>query len=220
MSNAEVIEKTRSFIETKFATEEGAHDWWHLYRVWQLTKHIANQEKDANMLVVELGALLHDIADWKFHSGDLEAGPKAAKEWLESCKADKEIIDQVVYIVRNVSFKGGTNKYTMETIEGMIVQDADRLDGMGAIGIARTFAFGGHLGRQIYDPNNKPKEYKSFEEFKNSLKEGTTINHFYEKLLLLKNRMNTDTGKKMALLRHKYMENFLKEFYAEWEGKI
>jgi uncharacterized protein len=137
MNSQDLVQSTADFVKKKFEKEGSGHDWWHLYRVWQLSKRIAKEEKDADMLVVELAALLHDIADWKFHNGDEEAGPKAAHQWLESLKIDKEITEQVVYIVRHISFKGGANKHSMKTIEGKIVQDADRIDAMGAIGIAR-----------------------------------------------------------------------------------
>jgi len=220
MKNEESISKTVEFVRKKFEKEGSGHDWWHIYRVWQLSKHIAVKEKDVNITVAELAALLHDIADWKFHNGDEEAGPNAAKKWLKSIDADSKTIEQVVYIVKHISFKGGTNKHFMETIEGKIVQDADRLDAMGAIGIARAFAFGGHLNRTIHEPGENPKNYKDFDSFKKNLTKGSSINHFYEKLLLLKDRMNTETGKKMADHRHKYMEDFLEEFYAEWEGKL
>jgi uncharacterized protein len=219
MSNTAIVQKTADFIEQKFAAEGSGHDWWHMYRVWQLAKTIAEQEKGADMFVVELGALLHDIADWKFHDGDPEAGPKAATAWLTEQKVSSEVIDQVVYIVRHISFKGGTNKHAMQTLEGKIVQDADRLDAIGAIGIARTFTFGGSHGRVMYDPNSAPQTFNSFEEFKASIKKGTTVNHFYEKLLLLKDGMHTTTAKKIAQSRHEYMEKFLDEFFAEWEGK-
>jgi uncharacterized protein len=214
----DLMQMTAEFVKEKFKSEGSGHDWWHLHRVWQLSKHIAKEEGGANMLVVELAALLHDIADWKFHDGDEEAGPKAAQSWLESIKVDDEIIKQVVYIVKHISFKGGVKNYVMESIEGKIVQDADRLDAIGAIGIARVFAFGGNFNRPIHEPDEKPKNYNNFEMFKKNLTKGSSINHFYEKLLLLKDKMNTKTGKKIAQRRHEFMEQYLKEFYAEWEG--
>jgi uncharacterized protein len=220
MKDQVFVNKTAEFVKEKFAAEGSGHDWWHLYRVWQLSKSIAKKEKAADMLVVELAALLHDIADWKFHNGDEEAGPKAARKWLEKLSLDENTIERVVYIVRYISFKGGVNRHSMETLEGRIVQDADRLDAIGAIGVARVFAFGGSLNRPIHDPNESPKAYDNFEMFKKNLTKGSSINHFYEKLLLLKDRMNTKTGKAMAEHRHKYMEQFLDEFYSEWEGKI
>jgi len=218
MNDKELIARTADFIRDKFESENTGHDWWHMKRVWDLSKTIGKKEHGANMLVVELAALLHDIADWKFHE-DPKAGSKAAKAWLNSIKVDPDVTKQVCYIVDHVSFKGGTNQHKMQTLEGQIVQDADRLDGLGAIGIARTFAFGGAAGREIYNPNLKPLSYKSLEDFKQKIKTNHTINHFYEKLLLLKEYMNTQTAKEMAEDRHKFMEKFLDEFYDEWEGK-
>ncbi len=197
----------------------GHHDWWHELRVLRLARHIAAKEEGADMLVVELGALLHDIADWKFVDGDLTAGPKATREWLASQNASEDLIEKVTYIVENISFRGGTNKHVMQTLEGKIVQDADRLDALGAIGVVRTFSFGGSRNRPIYDPDNKPQTYMSFDSYRKTIDQNTTINHFYEKLLLLKDKMNTKTGRQIAEHRHKYMEDFLEEFYAEWDGQ-
>jgi len=200
--------------------DTSGHDWWHVHRVLKLSQYIAAHEKDANMEVVELAALLHDIADWKFNDGDLEAGPQAVRDWLGAHGAAEELIEKVVYIVEHISFRGGTNTHEMQTLEGKIVQDADRLDALGAVGIARTFAFGGSAGRAMYDPDNAPaQQYSSFEEYRNSLHDSTTVNHFYEKLLLLKDRMHTATARKLAEHRHKVMEEFLAEFYQEWDGK-
>lgn len=218
MTSEQVVSKTADFVKTKFSGEGSGHDWWHMYRVWQLAKHIAQKEDKVNMLIVELAALLHDIADWKFHD-DPKAGPNATREWLEQLKVDQSVIDEVAFVVEHTSYKGGFNKYKMRTIEGKIVQDADRLDALGAVGVARTFAFGGSAGRPIYDPNIKPLQYSSVKDFKDKIAVNHTVNHFYEKLLLLKNQMNTKTGKQIAEARHKYMEDFLKEFYSEWEGK-
>jgi uncharacterized protein len=220
MTQAEIIDKTAAFMRHKSTGEGTGHDWWHMYRVWQLSKAIGSQEKDVDMFVVEVGALLHDIADWKFHDGDDEAGPKAAREWLESIGTDESVIRQVAYIIPRVSYKGGTNKLVMESLEGKIVQDADRLDAIGAIGIGRVFAFGGSFGRVMHDPSSKAQNYESFEGFKKQLKNGSTVNHFYEKLLLVKDGLHTETARKLAAHRHQYMEDFLKEFYAEWEGKL
>ena len=216
MSDDEIIEKTADFVRRKFADESTGHDWWHMYRVWQLSKHIAQYEQGANRLIVEVGALLHDVADWKFHDGDMEAGPKAARNWLEKLGVDEPFIQHVEDIIRNVSFKGAGVPSSMKTIEGKIIHDADKLDAIGAIGIARTFAFGGAHGRSLYDPSRKPKKHADFEAYKSDA--GPTINHFYEKLLLLKERMYTDTARRMAEKRHTYMEAFLTEFYKEWEG--
>lgn len=217
MTDAELIEETKSYVEKKFTQESTGHDWWHIYRVWRLAKHIAKHEKKVNLLIVELSALLHDIADFKFHGGDLEAGPKAAREWLESLKAKEEVIAAVEDIVRNVSFKGAHVKSDLSSKEGQIVHDADKLDAIGAIGVARVFAYSGAHGRVIHDPAIKPSLHSSFEDYHQA--EPTAINHFYEKLLLLKDRMYTSTGKNLAESRHAYMESFLEEFYQEWEGK-
>jgi uncharacterized protein len=217
MNKRDPVSETAEFVKEKFANDSTGHDWWHLYRVWTMAKRIAEEEKGANMLVVELAALLHDIADWKFHDGDSGVGPTAAREWLKNINTDEENIDQVVYIIKHISFKGGFDEHKMQTLEGKIVQDADRLDALGAIGLARLFATGAKLGKIIHDPS---KEYTSFEEYYKNISKNTMINHFYEKLLLLKDKMNTKTGKKIALHRHEYMERYLEEFYAEWDGKL
>ncbi len=211
-----VISKTLEFVKTELYGAEAGHDFWHVFRVWNLAKTIGKEEK-ADMFVIELGALLHDIADSKFHSGDETIGPKKAKEFLESLKVNQKTIKHVVNIIENISFKGGNEKQKFKSIELDIIQDADRLDAIGAIGIARTFNYGGFLGRELYNPNIKPNLNMTKEEYKKS--KAPTINHFYEKLLLLKDRMNTKTGKKMAEKRHEFMENYLKEFYKEWEGE-
>jgi uncharacterized protein len=213
----QLIEKTVDFVRTKFSGESSGHDWWHMYRVWQLSKTIVTNEPEADPFVTELGALLHDIADWKFHDGDEEAGPKAAREWLTSLQIDEKVITHVEDIIRTVSFKGGGVPSNMKTLEGKIIHDADKLDAIGAIGITRTFAYGGATGREIYNPDQKPNHHKTFAAYKED--KSHTVNHFYEKLLLLKDRMYTDTAKVMAQKRHEYMERFLEEFYAEWEGK-
>ena len=218
MTKQQVIQETADFIKDKFSGEGSGHDWWHMYRVWQLSKQLAKGE-GGDLYVIELAALLHDIADWKFHD-DENAGPKATKQWLENLGVKEDVISQVTYIVLHISYKGGTNKHKMQTIEGQIVQDADRLDALGAVGIARTFAYGGAAGREMYNPNIKPQTYASVAELKESKSQNHTINHFYEKLLLLKDKMNTKTGKKMAERRHDYMKKFLKEFYAEWESTL
>lgn len=215
MNHQEIIDQTVKFVKETLANAEGGHDWWHIYRVWQLAKKIASIEK-TNLLVVELGALLHDIADAKFNDGDESIGPKKAREFLQSISVEEEIITHVEKIIQHISFKGGNFEQAFNSTELAVVQDADRLDAMGAIGIARTFNYGGFKNRAIYNPNIQPNLNMSKEEYKNST--APTINHFYEKLLLLKDRMNTATGKAMATHRHNYMEQFLEEFYKEWEG--
>ncbi len=211
---SDLVNKTAEMIKAKFESEGSGHDWWHIYRVWQLAKTIAKGE-DADMEIVELGALLHDIADYKFHDGDDEIGGKKSREWLESLGMEEERIEAVVHIVDNISFKGG-GKNNMQSLEGKVVQDADRLDAIGAIGIGRCFVYTGYKGHVMHDPNNKPKLNMTKEEYKSNV--ATAINHFYEKLLLLKDLMNTKTGKEMADHRHKFMETYLEEFFQEWDG--
>ncbi len=216
MKNQAIIDKTIVYVKSAQEGEGTGHDWWHTERVWRVAKQIGKNET-ADMVVVELAALLHDIADFKFHGGDDEIGAKTAKKWLESLSLEPVLIEQVCEIVKNVSFKGANVTPPKLSIEGQIVQDADRLDALGAIGIARAFAYGGKSGREIHNPNYKLKMHDSFESYKNGV--STSLAHFYEKLLLLKDRMNTKMGKKMAESRHKFLENFLEEFYKEWEGK-
>ena len=217
MDKEKIIEKTKEFVRNKLEGEGSGHDWWHIYRVFNIAISIAKTEKqEVDIFVVRLGALLHDIADWKFNNGDTDIGVKISRDFLESLNVDTEIINHVADIVKNISFKGAGEKSNMKTLEGMIVQDGDRLDAIGAIGIARTFAYGGHDNREMYNPNINPENHETFEQYKNN--KGTTINHFYEKLLLLKNLMNTEVGRKYAKKRHKFMEEYLEEFYAEWNG--
>ncbi|MDL2341914.1 MAG: HD domain-containing protein [Patescibacteria group bacterium] len=217
MTQQEIIEKTAEYIKVKFSEENTGHDWWHMFRVWQLSKTIAASEPDADLFTVELGALVHDIEDWKFHDGNEEVGPQAARKWLQSLEVEESVIDNVCDIIRTVSFKGAGVASNMATIEGKIIHDADKLDAIGAIGIARTFAYGATHHRPMYDPDIKPQFHDSFDTYKAG--DAPTINHFYEKLLLLKDRMYTDTAKKLAQARHDYMATFLDEFYGEWDGK-
>lgn len=214
MNKKEVINKTAKFVQKKLDGEGSGHDWWHVYLVWQLAKKIGRKE-NADMFVVELSALLHDVADWKFNNGDESIGADITKEWLTKLDVEKSIIDQVSYIVGNVSFKGAGVDHTMKTLEGKVVWDSDKMD-IGAIGIARTFAYGGYKKRPIYDPRIKPEFHKNFEEYKRS--NSPSINHFYEKILLLKDKMQTKTGRKMAIHRNKFLKSFLKEFFDEWNG--
>ena len=216
MNKRKVVDKTAKYVESKLSGEGSGHDWWHVYRVWKNAIHIGKQEK-ADMFVVELAALLHDIADWKFTDGDETVGPRLARGWLENLGVGKKVVDHVCDIIATSSFKGAGVKSEMKTLEGKVMQDADRLDAIGAIGIGRTFAYGGHKGREMYNPNIKPEFHTSAEQYKNNIT--PTINHFYEKLLLLKDLMNTKTGKKIATARHRYMEGYLKQFFLEWEGK-
>jgi len=212
-----IIYKTITFVKQQLQNAEGGHDWFHIERVWKNAKLIANEETGADLKIVELGALLHDIADSKFHDGDETVGPRVAREFLQSHKVEKSIIDHVIKIIENISFKGGNLDQKFKSLEMDIVQDADRLDALGAIGIARTFNYGGFKNRAIYDPEVEPNLNMDKETYKKST--APTINHFYEKLLLLKDRMNTKTGKQLAQHRHNFMESYLDQFYAEWDGE-
>ncbi len=211
-----IIDKTCQFVEEKLAGEGSGHDWWHIYRVWNLAKNIAGQE-EANLKIVELSALLHDIADWKFHDGDETIGPKMARQFLLNNQVEREVIDPVIEIIASISYKGAGVPTPMKTLEGEVVQDADRLDAIGAMGIARTFAYGGHKNRLMYHPDEPPVMHQSFEEYKKN--KGHTINHFHEKLLLLKDRMNTTSALRLAEGRHQFMQAYLDQFYEEWDGK-
>jgi uncharacterized protein len=210
------IATTAAYVQELLSGEGSGHDWWHIYRVWNNARSIAANE-NADLYIVELAALLHDIGDHKFHNGDETVGPRLAREWLEQHEVPDEVVGHICDIIKDLSYKGAGTSSVMKTIEGCIVQDADRLDAIGAIGIARAFAYGGHKSRELYNPLIKPELHNSFEQYKAST--APTINHFYEKLLLLKDRMHTDTARKLAEERHQYMEVFLKQFYAEWEGK-
>ena len=193
-----IIDHTARYVRQTLATAEGGHDWWHIQRVWLNAQQIAARE-GGHRLVVELGALLHDIADAKFHQGDEEEGPRRARAYLESQAVEAAVVEAVVSIVRDVSFRKGA---AVETLELAIVQDADRLDALGAVGIARAFSYGGFANQPLHDPTLPPPGK-------------TTINHFYEKLLRLKDRMNTETGKQMAAERHQFMEQYLAQFFRE-----
>ena len=210
-----IINKTKEYIRERMEGEATGHDWWHVLRVYKTSKYIGSKE-NADMFVVELAALLHDISDWKFNNGDSSVGAKLASQWLKTLDVEEGVISKIADIIKTLSFKGGTQSSYQQTIEGKVVQDADRLDAIGAIGIARTFAYGGFKGREIYSPDLSPETYSDFEEYKNS--KGTTINHFYEKLLLLKDLMNTETGKTIAKQRHEFMESYLTQFYKEWNS--
>jgi uncharacterized protein len=212
MEQAVIIEKTVNFVQETLKNAEGGHDWWHIQRVWTNAKLLARTE-DCDILTVELAALLHDIADSKFHNGDEEIGPATAGKFLTSSNIYSDTITHVQQKKRHISFKASFDKATFHSKELAIVQDADRLDAIGAIGIARAFTYGGFKDREIYNPNIKPNLNMSKEEYKNT--KAPTINHFYEKLLLLKDKMNTQTGKQLALQRHNFMESYLEQFYSE-----
>ena len=209
------IEKTEFFVKNELQNAEGGHDWWHIYRVWQNAKTIALTE-NVNVLVVELAALLHDIADSKFYDGDENIGPNKAQHFLTDIGVPADVIEHVVNIIRHMSFKHTFGDVEFSSQEMLVLQDADRLDAIGAIGLARTFNYGGFKNRLIYHPDIKPQNYADIASYKNTT--APTINHFYEKLLLLKDSMNTITGKQLAENRHAFMEQFLAQFYKEWEG--
>jgi uncharacterized protein len=213
LSGVEFIEQK---VRLRFEKEGSGHDWWHIHRVHQLALHIAIKE-NADLETVEMIALLHDVADHKLHGGDIEAGLKLCRLWLTEANCAKEKIEPILHSIENISYKGALVKDIELIKEGMIVQDADRLDAIGAIGIARAFAYGGHKGRLLYHPDEKPELHTDFETYKNST--GHTINHFYEKLFLLKDRMHTQTAKEIALERHQFMVLFVERFYSEWSGE-
>ena len=215
MNQQEIIQKTADYIKQEFSDDSSGHDWWHIYRVWKNAITICEHEK-ADSFIVQIAALLHDLDDWKFNDSGDET-PLRAKAWLDSFSLDPSITDAVCRIIQHISFKGAGVENKMDSLEGFIVQDADRLDAIGAIGIARAFAYGGYKNRPLYDPGTPPQMHRSFEEYKNS--KSDTINHFYEKLLLLKDMMNTSTAKRIAEQRHEVMVQFLSQFMAEWEGK-
>ena len=215
-AQVQILEKTVQFVKEKLGDDATGHDYFHIMRVKELAVRRAKEE-GGDVYISQLAALLHDIADWKFHGGDLNAGPKLATEWLESLDESPETVKKVADIIKEVSYKGAGVKTTPTTIEGKVVQDADRLDALGAIGIARTFAYGGRFERPMYDPDQPPVMHKTFEEYKNS--RGTTFNHFYEKILLLKDRLNTEAARSLAAERHKFVEDFVERFLLEWEGK-
>lgn len=217
MSQQEIIQQVADRVLLKLEGEGSGHDWWHIYRVWNMAKKIGVQE-DANLFVIELAALLHDIADWKFHDGDDTVGPRVARCILEEYRVDESVIDHVCLIIATTSFKGANVETPMSTREGMVVQDADRLDAIGALGVARTFAYGGNRSHLMHHPGIKPIMHDSKEDYFQT--KNTTINHFYEKLLLLKDRMNTEAAKVIAEERHRFMEAYLAQFLGEWDGEM
>ncbi|MDG1913366.1 MAG: HD domain-containing protein [Crocinitomix sp.] len=217
MEKETVISAVVAHFKKEFAHESTGHDWYHIERVWKNAKTI-NIKEGGDTFIVELGALLHDIADHKFVEDADNISEKRTRDLLGGLGVPNEFIDKVLHIVLNCSFKGGVGANKMKSLEGLIVQDADRLDAIGAIGVARTFAFGGKFGNLLFDPDVAPSTFKSAEEYRK--KRTHTINHFYEKLLLLKDGMNTTTGLEMAEGRHSYMESFLEQFYGEWNGEL
>jgi len=209
------IQKTITFVKQTLKNAEAGHDWFHIERVFKTALNI-NQEEKGNELVIALAALLHDIADPKFNNGDETLGPNLAQSFLQSIAVEEEAVNHVKLIIQHMSFKNSFDKNSFTSKEMQIVQDADRLDAIGAIGIARAFTYGGFKNRVLYDPAIKPEEHLSKESYKNTT--APTINHFYEKLLLLKDMMNTAAGKKIAAKRHQFMLDYLDQFYREWEG--
>ena len=216
MKKNEIVEKTAAHVRELLSGEGSGHDWFHIERVRRTALAIAAEER-ADPFVTELAALLHDVADWKFAGGDHEAGPRQARQWLESIDVSRETIAQVCEIISGLSFKGAGVETPMPTLAGRCVQDADRLDAIGAIGVARAFAYGGHKGRALYDPAIPPERHDTFEAYKKNT--GPTINHFYEKLLLLKDRMTTPAGKRLAAGRHNFLVQYLEQFLAEWNAE-
>jgi uncharacterized protein len=213
---SDIIAATAQFIEQKFADEGSGHDWAHIRRVWLMARRLALAVPGADPEVTELSALLHDIADWKFHDGDYEAGPRAARAWLQSQDASEALIARVETVIREVSFKGLGVATPVSSVEAAVVQDADRLDAIGAIGIARAFAYGGHKGRPLHDPAIAPVAHESFASYQKNA--APTLNHFYEKLLHLQDRLNTDAARQVAQGRHAFMETYVARFLAEWDG--
>lgn len=217
MTQKEQVEKTKVFVKETLKNAEGGHDWFHILRVFNNCSLISKKE-EVDTFVVKLGALLHDIADSKFNNGDETVGPKLARDFLKSIQVEKHVIEHVIQIIENISYNSSLDpSKTFKSPELDVIQDADRLDALGAIGIARTFNYGGFKNRAIYNPDILPDLNMSKEEYKKS--SDPTINHFYEKLLLLKDLMNTNTGKQIAEKRHEFMEQYLEQFYAEWKGE-
>jgi len=217
MNKAQILQNTIAFVKETLKGAEGGHDWFHIERVFNNAKLIAKEEEPIDAFVVSLGALLHDIADSKFHNGDETIGPKVAREFLEKQQVSATIIQHIENIIKHISYKGGNFKQGFRSKELDVVQDADRLDAIGAVGIARCFNYGGFKNRELYNPEILPNLHMTKEEYKHT--SSPTINHFYEKLFLLKDMMNTKTGNRIAADRHAYMEQFLEQFYAEWNGE-
>ena len=212
-----LVEATARHIEQQFAGEGSGHDWAHIRRVWLMARRLATHHPEADPETTELAALLHDIADWKFHGGDYEAGPRAARAWLVSQQAPEALVQRVEVIIREVSFKGLGVATPVSSIEAALVQDADRLDAIGAVGIARAFAYGGHKGRPLHDPAVPPVAHDSFAAYQQST--APTLNHFFEKLLHLHQRLHTPAARAVAAGRQAFMEAYVARFLAEWDGR-
>lgn len=215
MTRDDIIQRTADYVKREFSGDSSGHDWHHIRRVWKTALAIC-EEENADPFIVQLAALLHDLDDWKFNE-ERDETPHRAKSWMESCGVDTDAIGTVCAIIARISFKGAGVEERMDSLEGFIVQDADRLDAIGAVGIGRAFAYGGFRNRAIFDPDSPPKMHTRFEEYRNS--NSATVNHFYEKLLLLKDRMHTRTAKRIAEKRHEVMVNFLDQFMEEWNGE-
>jgi uncharacterized protein len=215
MQREDVLARTEAYVRAKMEGEGSGHDWWHVDRVRRMALRLAREE-GADPYVTELAALLHDVADHKFHGGDETAGPRTAREWLDGLAVEPSVVEHVAAVIAGLSYKGAGVETPMPTAEGRVVQDADRLDAIGAIGVARTFAYGGSRGRSLHEPGAAPEMHASFAAYKAST--GPTINHFHEKLLLLRDRINTDAARRIARGRHRFMEEFLERFHAEWDG--
>ncbi len=214
MTKALILKQTKQYVQDKMSGEGTGHDWFHVERVLKLSLKIAQSEKDVDLFSLQMIALLHDIADWKFHE---DTNNSIERAWLQKMQLEPEYIERLCRDIRSISYKGGSNPIQPTTIEAKIVQDADRLEALGAIGIGRAFAYGGLKQREMYNPSLKPQKFKTHEEYKNH--KGTTINHFYEKLFLVRGLMHTKTAKTIAKEREIFMKHFLEEFYAEWNGK-
>jgi uncharacterized protein len=215
MTPEQIIQQTAVYVRQEFEHDSSGHDWWHIYRVWKNALALC-QHENADIFTVELAALLHDLDDWKLNPST-DGTPVRAAAWLRQMEVDPAVSAHVCEIIAHLSYKGAGVENKISSLEGMLVQDADRLDAIGAVGIGRAFAYGGHAGRPLYDPDEPPQMHQSFEQYKNS--RSATINHFYEKLFLLKERMNTPTAKRIAEARHAYMEEFVARFLREWDGK-
>jgi len=215
MTIQKTINQTIEFVKKEFKNAESGHDWWHIYRVWKMSKNLAEYYPDTDHLVIELAALLHDVADEKFENAIEKLGELEA--YITNLPITETQKEHIIHIIKGLSFRKSFEHQPERTIEFQIVQDADRLDAIGAIGIARAFSFGGFKGREMYNPDIKPNSFKNSNEYQKST--SPTINHFYEKLFLLKDMMNTEIAKQMAEVRHRFMEKYLHQFYDEWEGK-
>lgn len=216
MERQEIIQSTAAFVAGEFASEGSGHDWFHIDRVRRMALRIGKTE-GGDLFIIEMAALLHDLDDYKITGLESHA-PARAKSWLSSQNVEDDLASLILQVIEEVSYKGSEIETPVSTVESAVVQDADRLDAIGAIGIARTFAYGGHKNRLIYDPEIVPEMHDDFHSYKNST--APTINHFYEKLLLLKDRMNTNSAKLMAAQRHQFMENYLQHFFDEWEAQV